>query len=158
SKWILPERLYPWLGIASGLLVAGLGFTLFIRRCPTEPPASDEHVHDDDEGYRHSPKHTHPHAHAENAVAHYHTWWGGHVHEVDHHLGSEVTVHKHDRCKGDDRVHHDHHEIFRATPALSVGGLLALGITGGIVPCPAALVVLLGALAFHRVAFGLFLI
>ena len=31
-------------------------------------------------------------------------------------------------------------------------------MTGGIVPCPAALVVLLGALAFHRVAFGLFLI
>ena len=35
---------------------------------------------------------------------------------------------------------------------------MALGITGGIVPCPAALVVLLGALALHRVAFGLFLI
>ena len=42
--------------------------------------------------------------------------------------------------------------------SLSLSGLLALGITGGIVPCPAALVVLLGALAFHRVAFGLFLI
>jgi nickel/cobalt transporter (NicO) family protein len=32
SQWILPERLYPWLGVGSGLLVAGLGFTLFIRR------------------------------------------------------------------------------------------------------------------------------
>lgn len=36
--------------------------------------------------------------------------------------------------------------------------LLVLGITGGIVPCPAALVVLLSAVALHRVAFGLFLI
>jgi ABC-type nickel/cobalt efflux system permease component RcnA len=36
--------------------------------------------------------------------------------------------------------------------------LLALGITGGIVPCPAALVVLLSAVALHRIAFGLFLI
>jgi len=45
-----------------------------------------------------------------------------------------------------------------ATRELSLSGLFALGITGGIVPCPAALVVLLGALAFHRVAFGLFLI
>jgi ABC-type nickel/cobalt efflux system permease component RcnA len=33
-----------------------------------------------------------------------------------------------------------------------------LGITGGIVPCPAALVVLLSAIALHRIAFGLFLI
>ena len=36
--------------------------------------------------------------------------------------------------------------------------LLVLGITGGIVPCPAALVVLFSALALHRVVFGLFLI
>jgi ABC-type nickel/cobalt efflux system permease component RcnA len=36
--------------------------------------------------------------------------------------------------------------------------LLALGITGGLVPCPAALVVLLSAVALGRVGFGLFLI
>lgn len=31
-------------------------------------------------------------------------------------------------------------------------------MTGGMVPCPAALVVLLSAVALHRIAFGLFLI
>jgi ABC-type nickel/cobalt efflux system permease component RcnA len=36
--------------------------------------------------------------------------------------------------------------------------LLVLGITGGIIPCPAALVVLLSAVALDRVGFGLFLI
>lgn len=36
--------------------------------------------------------------------------------------------------------------------------LLALGISGGILPCPSALVVLLGAIALGRVAFGLILI
>jgi ABC-type nickel/cobalt efflux system permease component RcnA len=36
--------------------------------------------------------------------------------------------------------------------------LLALGVTGGMVPCPAALVVLLSAIALRRVGFGLFLI
>jgi len=36
--------------------------------------------------------------------------------------------------------------------------LLVLVVTGGIIPCPAALVVLLSAIALHRVAFGLFLI
>jgi ABC-type nickel/cobalt efflux system permease component RcnA len=36
--------------------------------------------------------------------------------------------------------------------------LLALGVTGGIVPCPAALVVLLSAIALQRTGFGLLLI
>ena len=40
----------------------------------------------------------------------------------------------------------------------SLGQLFALGITGGIVPCPAALVVLLSALSLGRVGFGLLLI
>ena len=35
---------------------------------------------------------------------------------------------------------------------------MTLGITGGIVPCPAALVVLLSAISLHRIAFGLYLI
>jgi nickel/cobalt exporter len=41
---------------------------------------------------------------------------------------------------------------------VSLGQLCALGITGGIVPCPAALVVLLSAFSLHRIGFGLFLI
>jgi ABC-type nickel/cobalt efflux system permease component RcnA len=36
--------------------------------------------------------------------------------------------------------------------------LLALGVSGGLLPCPSALVVLLTAIALHRVAFGLLLI
>jgi len=36
--------------------------------------------------------------------------------------------------------------------------LLALGISGGIVPCPSALVVLLAAIALHRIGYGLLLI
>jgi len=41
---------------------------------------------------------------------------------------------------------------------LSLRSLLALGITGGAVPCPSALVVMLSAMALHRIAFGLVLI
>jgi ABC-type nickel/cobalt efflux system permease component RcnA len=42
--------------------------------------------------------------------------------------------------------------------AVSLRQLFTLGITGGIVPCPAALVVLLSAFSLHRIGFGLFLI
>jgi nickel/cobalt exporter len=47
-----------------------------------------------------------------------------------------------------------------ANPARSVGltQLLMLGITGGIIPCPAALIVLLSAFALHRIGLGFFLI
>jgi ABC-type nickel/cobalt efflux system permease component RcnA len=47
-----------------------------------------------------------------------------------------------------------------ATPAqpVSMAQLFTLGITGGIIPCPAALIVLLSAFALHRIGLGFFLI
>ena len=38
------------------------------------------------------------------------------------------------------------------------GGLLGVGVAAGLLPCPSALVVLLSAIALHRVGFGLALI
>ena len=49
---------------------------------------------------------------------------------------------------------HSHTMPDRVTPR----SLLALGISGGMVPCPSALVVLLSAVALHRIGFGLLLI
>jgi ABC-type nickel/cobalt efflux system permease component RcnA len=46
----------------------------------------------------------------------------------------------------------------REKASVSLRELCLLGITGGIVPCPAALVVLLSAFSLHRIGFGLFLI
>ena len=37
-------------------------------------------------------------------------------------------------------------------------GLLGVGVAAGLLPCPSALVVLLSAIALHRVGFGLALI
>jgi nickel/cobalt exporter len=48
---------------------------------------------------------------------------------------------------------HDEHDH-----ALSGRRLLGIGISGGIVPCPTALVVLLAAISLHRVGYGLVLI
>jgi ABC-type nickel/cobalt efflux system permease component RcnA len=54
-----------------------------------------------------------------------------------------------------DHHHHDHHH---APDDLSRRSLLAVGISGGLLPCPSALVVLLAAISLHRVGFGLLLI
>jgi ABC-type nickel/cobalt efflux system permease component RcnA len=147
SRWVVPEQLYPWLGMASGLTVAGLGFALFIRRYLSANSHDRDHHHDHDD---HDHDHDHQHGDA-SAPIHRHTWWGGHVHEhVHEHSHEEAHAHGHP---------HSHQETYDApAAAISLKSLCALGITGGIVPCPAALVVLLGALAIHRIAFGLFLI
>ncbi len=46
----------------------------------------------------------------------------------------------------------------RAGGEVSLRALIGLGITGGALPCPSALVVMLSAIALHRIAFGLLLI
>jgi ABC-type nickel/cobalt efflux system permease component RcnA len=52
--------------------------------------------------------------------------------------------------------HHHHHHGHHHGPARR--GLLALGASAGVVPCPSALVVLLAAIAQHEVGLGLALI
>ena len=54
--------------------------------------------------------------------------------------------------------HHDHHHHDHPEPGGGLRGLVAVGVSGGILPCPSALVVLLAAISLHRVAFGLVLI
>jgi nickel/cobalt transporter (NicO) family protein len=54
--------------------------------------------------------------------------------------------------------HQGHHNDHEHDHALSARRLLGIGISGGIVPCPTALVVLLAAISLHRVGYGLILI
>jgi nickel/cobalt transporter (NicO) family protein len=94
SQFIVPETLYPWLNLVSGVMVVAIGITVFRSRI------------------RHRRAHTHGHDH-----------------------------------------HHRHED-----EQLGRGSLLAVGISGGLLPCPSALVVLLAAISLHRVAFGMILI
>jgi len=93
STVVVPEQLYPWLTLVSGMLVVGVGAGVLLRR-------------------------------ARHARGHHH-----HHHHHDHH--------------GDD---------------IDVRGILGIGAAAGLLPCPSALVVLLSAIALHRLAFGLALI
>jgi nickel/cobalt transporter (NicO) family protein len=98
SRFIVPETLYPWLTLISGLLVVVVGGSVLFSRWRRH-------------GYHHNHSHGHEHGH----------------HHDDHH--------NHDRR-----------------------GLLGVGIAAGLLPCPSALVVLLSAIALHRIGFGLALI
>ncbi|MEM9004931.1 MAG: sulfite exporter TauE/SafE family protein [Cyanobacteria bacterium P01_F01_bin.86] len=52
--------------------------------------------------------------------------------------------------------HHGHHH--HDQPREDWSSILAIGISGGLVPCPSALVLLLSAIALHQIAYGLILI
>ncbi len=102
----------------------------------------DDHHHDDEDEHLESHTHSHPHPHD-----HFHP----HKHEEHHaHAG-----HTHDHSDEHGHHHGHSHEI----PAnAGLWDLLVLGISGGMVPCPTAIVVLIVAIGLHRTAFGLLLI
>jgi nickel/cobalt exporter len=109
SQYVLPEDLYPWLNLASGLLIVGVGASVLRARVKR---ARREHAHERDHDHAHDHHHAHTHGH-------------GH-----HHTPDRITAR----------------------------GLIAMGASAGLIPCPSALVVLLGAVAQHQVALGLLLI
>jgi nickel/cobalt transporter (NicO) family protein len=114
SRYILPEELYPWLSVASGVLVVLIGLALLYRRL--EKTSYDGRT-------------AHARPHGEHP--HHHTYsHGGHTHSHPPADGSKITWR----------------------------GLMVLGVSGGLVPCPAALVLLLGAISLDRLGFGMVLV
>ena len=78
----------------------------------------------------------------------------GHAHDHSH-------DHDHEHDHGDSNGHshpHPHSHGPAAGEAISWRGLLALGLSGGLVPSASALILLLGSIAAGRVAYGLVLV
>ncbi len=116
AQYILPEDLYPWLTLVSGLLVVAIGAGVLRAR-----------VRDHRSRRTHRLAHEHGHEHSHGHGHHHHDHGGhGHSHDVD--------------------------------DTITWKGLVAMGASAGLIPCPSALVVLLGAVAQHQVALGLVLI
>jgi ABC-type nickel/cobalt efflux system permease component RcnA len=141
ANFIVPDQLYPIIGVVSGGSIVVLGIVMFLQRWRSWRVGNvrpSGHTHD---AHNHDHEHTHDH---------------GHTHDHEHDLAHADHVHD------DPAVPHSHGPFSKPhthLPAdgqkMSMKGLLALGITGGIIPCPTALVVLLAAIAYHRVTLGL---
>jgi ABC-type nickel/cobalt efflux system permease component RcnA len=153
SKYVVPDHLYPWLGMASGLVIAFLGLSILLRRLTGHSHDHGHLHHHGPWGHSHEAGHSHGHTHNHGAPGHTHAHLHSHGHDHPHPQSAHSHAHVH---------HPDHepsHDAGRANCSrVSYRQLVALGVTGGIVPCPAALVVLLSAVSLHRVIFGLYLI
>jgi ABC-type nickel/cobalt efflux system permease component RcnA len=149
---VLPERLYPWLSLGSGLAVVLVGASLFVARLRAGGRSDHRHGHTDD----HAHDHAHGDGHEHHADGHHHAHPHDHGHDGqahDHHRREEHGHDHHGHAHGHGH-HHDHKPPGRVTPR----SLIALGVAGGLLPCPSALVLLLGAIALGQVAFGLLLV
>ncbi len=123
SKMFLPEQLFPWMSLLSGLLVVAIGVNLLRDRLKQSKK------------YHH-----HEHGH------HQHSEHAHHHHEEHHH-------HHHHHSHGD---RHGHSHL--PPEETSWKNLMALGISGGLIPCPSALLLLLSSIALGQVGYGLLLV
>jgi nickel/cobalt exporter len=131
TRAVASERVYPWLGLGSGLLLAAVGVGLLARARPGHGHA---HPHGPGHGHPHGQPHDHGHGHG-----------AGHPRDHGHHHGH-----------GHPHLHGNGHPP--AGPPLGRRGLVALGLAGGLVPSPSAVVVLLGGIALGRAWFGVALV
>jgi len=134
SQTILPDQLMPWITCSSGLLILVLGLYLFLSRLRnslrfgTATSLPDVHAHPGGEG---------------SAAVHDHAHGDPHDH---HHEHPREIRHSHDG------IAHTH---VLPSPDVRFWNLAALGVSGGIVPCPDALAVLLIAVSINRILLGI---
>lgn len=112
SRYIVPEKLFPYLSLLSALIVIVMGFRLIVNamRQRRQPTSAD------------------------------------HTHEFD--ANTNQLVHAHG---GKQHTH-------QPPAKMNARNVMAVGVSGGLVPCPAALIVLLSAIALGRIGFGMLLI
>lgn len=176
SSSLAGDQVIRWLGVGSGLLVAGIGVFMLrgalrnrrsvgAARTSTDTPLVEpmlpvpalagalpvrvggggavhdstphdhdhDHDHDRDHGHDHGHDHAHDHAHDHGS------WWaGGHSHGPGGHTHGPGG--------------HTH------GPTTGRGGLVGMGVAGGLVPSPSALIVLLASIGLGRTAFGVVLV
>jgi nickel/cobalt transporter (NicO) family protein len=134
ARYILPEALFPWLSVVSGLLVVVIGLSLLFSRSRGLGAGSGKVHHTQTE-------------HADGAHTH------SHVHSVHSHSHSG-----HEHTHSHDGHMHSHLPQGADGSKVSIRSLVALGVSGGLVPCPAALVLLLSAISLGRLGFGMVLV
>lgn len=169
SAYVVPETLYPWLGLWSGALIILMGLSLFVGRMRASGlmaqtagylrsraravaagrvvesrlvlasaeagamrlPGSAAQVRGvQAEDHAGDDDLGDGHAHVHDETAHQHGIGPAHSHAVPGQDGEPVTWRR----------------------------LVGLGIFGGLLPCPSAIVLMLGAISLHRIGFGLVLI
>ncbi|MGD9933616.1 MAG: nickel/cobalt transporter [Dehalococcoidia bacterium] len=134
SDLFAPEEAFVYLGVGSGALIVVMGASLFVSRLRSLRTDAEGEV---------------------DAGLHRHGLFGK---QHSHMPGSEAA-HPHPHDDHEHEHGHDHVAADRAAaPGVTWRSLLTLGVAGGLLPCPSALVVMLAAISLGQVLFGMLLI
>jgi ABC-type nickel/cobalt efflux system permease component RcnA len=150
SHYILPTLVAPWLEIISGLLIIGFGISLLLqRRRDLASWLAGERTKKSNKNSRwirvreaRSITTTQAHSHTTGLLHHHHP---------SHDKGE-----RHNRSHPEDLTHE--HSHIPPSSQVTWRSLLALGVSGGLIPCPDAIAILLVAVAVNRIPFGMLLI
>ncbi|MCF5471064.1 nickel/cobalt efflux protein RcnA [Pseudomonas syringae] len=148
------ETTEPYFQLASSALIIAIALWMLWRtwrgeqlfKSEEENAAHSDHDHDHDETHRINTGHGHDHD--LDFKEHHH----GHRHDHNDLNGLELTAEgyqdAHEKAHADDiRKRFTHREV-------SNGQILMFGLTGGLIPCPAAITVLLLCLQVKQVTLG----
>ena len=188
QQYFVPERAIPMIGAISGLSIVLIGGWLLRKRAlalmNVGAPAGHTHAHNDHDHHHHDHSIGHHHHSGQAAAAILpalnraasgvavlevpaiaspsgnhataHSRGAGHSHEHGH-----SHSHSHEHASGFVHTHsHDGSTHSHSVPEgpVGLGGLIALGVSGGLVPCPSALILLLSAIALGQTSLGLVLL
>ena len=184
STSLAGESVLAWLGVISGLIIAGLGAGLVRNAGRHSHNEHDGHSHRHGFGHSHShsthlhDEHTHPHhddSHRGLALGGPRidlagpsnrralvlaTRWNGNgaVALAEHPFDTSAFASAHQPDPLDAPPARRLHPHDAGVKNVSRRGLVGMGIAGGLVPSPSALVVLLSAIALGRTVFGIVLV
>jgi nickel/cobalt transporter (NicO) family protein len=118
--YFVPEAVYPWITLVSGIVIAVIGARAVARAVMAHQPFA----------------HSHPHGHT-------------HAHDHDHDHVHHPDEHEHP---------HGHTHAPAGSAPLRFGPTVWAAMSGGVAPCPAALVVLFAAIAQNVLVYGIIVI
>ncbi|MBU9836042.1 nickel/cobalt efflux protein RcnA [Rahnella perminowiae] len=150
SNRFTAEAVEPWLQLVSAVIILGTAAWMFWRTFRGEQLWKREHTHGHhtDHGHHHDPHHGHSHAHA----------------NVQRHVQPRGL----NNLRGMTRIslspqeYQDAHELAHASDIqrrfasteVTNGQILFFGLTGGLIPCPAAITVLLICIQLKQLVLG----
>lgn len=143
-RGVATETLEPWLQLASGVVIVIMALWMIWRARREQRALAHDHHHD---------HHGHDHGH------HHHDHDHRHDHGHDHHHDHDDAWHElEDAADAHERAHAEDIRRRFSGRDVTTGQIVVFGLTGGLIPCPGAITVLLLCLQLREFALGAVLV
>jgi ABC-type nickel/cobalt efflux system permease component RcnA len=136
------ETSEPWFQLASAVIILGVALWILWRTWRENRPRAVA-------GHRHGHDHKHDHAHSHDDHHHHHDHHD-HGHALDTVAAQADDAHA--------RAHADDIRKRFAGRQVTTGQIILFGLTGGLIPCPASITVLLLCLQLKAIGMGALLV